>query len=254
MTTATSYAHAVAAGEQPLSWAELEENAFSSHPSIVGDLRASGEELSVRPTSAARSVPAAIGVLLLEIWPLIAGGLIITPVRLDADPTVPVIIAGIGAIVYIASRIALWVQVGRGRGDVSARRAILNAIAAAFGLGAVWLISFIVAGLPAGSFWLLVMIVMAVSSAVTAVVFTVRLRRHPDAGTKDGTGFARVRASVSALSEQERAAIRRDLDDAIAVLASAGLLSPSEADDAGGAPLGGLARYQWAVERSQSKR
>ena len=251
MDSALAYARSVQTGDTPLSWSDLERSAFHAHPDIQESLGQTNADLRSRPTGGLASGLLALGAGVIEIWPLIAAGIVLTAGRLGADLDVPLAVAGIGAIGYLVSRVILDVRVVRGQADVSATRALLNGVAVLFGALAVWATTIASRDTGLARVWVAVFVAMAVSSAATAVTMAVRVRRSGGASVP-ATRFDELRRAVDALAPGEKESIRSDLAQAVDILADAGVIDHDEAADAANAPLGGLARQEWA--RSQSSR
>jgi hypothetical protein len=245
-STAADLARSSTESGAPVDWDALERAAYASHPGIQSLLDDSAADFRANPP---RSFSVwGLLTIVLEFWPLIALGLVSIPVRLGADATVPVVIAGLGALAYIALRWR-WLKPDA---EVSAQIAVLSFAQAIIGGVIAGTYPFYADTIAGGWIWFVVFVAMTAAALVTGIVQLVRGRRRGT--TRGGAGDNPVnaaRAAIDALPADERARITADLDAALHTLADAGRVAPDVLTRLTAAPLGTLARTHATLTRSQ---
>lgn len=161
---------------------------------------------------------------MIEFWPLIAFGLVVIPVRLDADPAVPAFIAAAGGALFVATRWAWWLRPGA---EVSASMALLSIAEAILGGVTAGLFLLIMPWVPGGLVWFVLLAAMSVAALATAVVQIVRGRRG---GSRPAPGaLEQARRLHHALPVEDRERVAADLGAAVDRLAEAGIVTPQDA-------------------------
>src|SRR5215207_5901078 len=257
--TAADYARRVAAGDIEFSWPELEGSAFARHPSLLRLLGESNDELSIPVTWRRRTAAALAGVFafVVTIAPLIVPGVLTVGLRLDQPLTGYLAAAIVLAIAYVVQHVRQWIRASRRTSRATAQTALLAAVSVVFGVIAAWLATLIAIQRPQPLAWPAFVSIAAMTLAALMTVVVIR-RGHPaaargDASTRAVTPGDALRAGIAELSETEHQALSSDLDLALRLLVTSGTVSEADRDEARRVPLGGLARWRWAIERRGSR-
>jgi len=177
--------------------------------------------------------------------------------RLDQPLTGHLAAAIVLAIAYVVQRMVQWIRASRRTSRATAQAALLAAVSVVFGVIASWLAALIVIQRPEPLAWPAFVSIAAMTVAALVTVVVIR-RRHPaaargDASTRALTPGDALRAGIAELSETEHQALSSDLDHALGLLVTSGTVSEADRDEARRVPLGGLARWRWAIVRRGSR-
>ncbi|QEE62106.1 hypothetical protein FVA74_11395 [Salinibacterium sp. dk2585] len=236
-------------------WDRIERDAFAGHPGVVYDApgpTTSKEKKKMRRRDWFLTVPlfiivaAAVG---SPIWGFVAiaadGSRFATAAR-DSDPATTIPVAGAFfacALLVLLSLMIAWLVRGRPR-----------AAGFEFGYSVITLILSIMAafsisrrgemgGVEGWDLWVLPAVACIIVGGLFAFVLSVIRLRHQAASTLsfENADLLESRTEkAKELSDTERAAIRADLDAAIADLEERGIICATTAERARRAPLGGL--------------
>jgi hypothetical protein len=253
--TAFAYAQVVVRDGERFSWQALERGAFDAHPDLADLLAADGERAGTTGRTAGGRGVIAVGAVLVMLIPFIAPGLLVFALRIDTALPQLMITAGVLSAVFVLARIIGSVRDARAGRPVSPQSALLTAAAVPFGALAAFL-AFLVCGrglVPGDWVWFGLLVAMTLTSLVSAVLSIRRGRTTAPGARTGGSSFDDLRAGIERLPDREQAAIRADLDRALDVLVSGGVLTDEQRAEADAAPLGGLARRQWALEQSRRR-
>ncbi|WP_203581631.1 hypothetical protein [Microbacterium hibisci] len=231
--SSTQFAQDLAPGAD-IDWNRLERAAYSGHPEIQSLLDASAQDFGEHPGRGRTGSD--LLMVLLQFWPLVAVGLIVIPIRLDADPFVPALIAAIGAVGYICSQ-WYWLRPGA---EASIRVVLLSIAEAVLGILGVVVFAIVAPHVTAGGLLLAIFVLMTVVSLITAVVVLVRGRRS--GGSAPTVPVRAVRAAIDALPAPTQESIRGDLSAALVNLQARGAITEAARVRLAAAPLGTLAR------------
>lgn len=161
----------------------------------------------------------------------------------------PAIIAVVVTLASVVSRVVVWVQLTKGRAEISGSRIAINAVSVLFAVLTVFLMSFAAGSLPVPALVLGAFVLQGLASATTAIAL-VRAGHRGTAPRVPATDIDRLRTAIADLPEHRRAAITADIEAALRTSVDTGLLSSDDADVLARAPLGGLARAHWAMSQA----
>jgi hypothetical protein len=249
--TATEYARAVAAGAGRFDWADFERSLLSRRADLLAPWESTLRDLhEPRRASAWRGA----AVFALSILPLVVPGLLVIGIRTD-QPLDGWLAAAIAlSLAHIALRIVQLRAARRGAAPDAPQGLVLAGVSVAFAVLAAVLAALIAIQRPQPLAWPAFAAAVAMAAVLVIRVVAERRRGRAAAASEAAPGDAvgALRAAVERLAPGDRAAIQRDRDDALELLARSGLLSDDARRDAADAPLGGIARRAWAEERRAS--
>lgn len=253
--TAIEYSTGIENTPEEFSWRDLERHAFAPYPAIEPLINAASHALDSRKISPTFLRFYWVGILFLfpvYIGPMITAGILMAGSRADGDAIALLASAGVFAVAHIIIRVRDLIRAALRQEPAGAQETLLTVINIVFGLLTTWYAyTYSVLEAPPGA-WLyftlfLVMTVLCLASAITMI------RR----GRANGRGelvFKRTPASaladaVESLSAPEKESIRRDINGATEILATAGIISESDKTAALEQELGDLARWRWIIDR-----
>ncbi|MFE0631937.1 hypothetical protein ACFW3D_33910 [Streptomyces sp. NPDC058864] len=250
--SAAAYADDVVTGAAaPFRWRDLESGAFARLPGLHKAVAAAGADLDRTRTGRDHALAACWLVFLFA--PLALPLLAILAVRHE-DAAVPLDVAiGLISAGHIALRAREWRRTRTGGPRPSSQEVVLAAFEAVFATVSAGLFAVAAAVMSSPGRWLLCAVQAVVAAMCVVSILVTRRAAERGVPTSLRPAFEDVMALVSELDEQDRSAVRADLDLALERLADAGVISPSQLDEAHRAPLGSLARRLWALERSPAR-
>ncbi|MEU6708726.1 hypothetical protein [Streptomyces wuyuanensis] len=250
--SAADYADGVAGGTvAPFRWRDLESSAFARLPELHKAVEASGADLDRTRTGWDHA--RAAGWLLVLFAPLALPLPVILAVKhADAEGWLYGA-AGLISAAHIALRAAEWRRTRTTGPRATPQEAVLAAFEAVFATVSAGLVAVAAVLTPSVGRWL---VCAGLAAVAAACVVSIRVARRAAARGVPASlrpDYEEVVALVAELDEDDRAAVRADLDLALERLAGAGVISRSQLAEAHRAPLGSLARRLWALERSPAR-
>ncbi|MFD5424386.1 hypothetical protein [Streptomyces sp. NPDC127084] len=250
-SSAAAYADSVVRAAAPFRWSELESSAFSRLPDLHEVVAAAGADLDRTRNGMDHARDA--GWLLVLFAPLALPLLVILAVKYGETELWLSGIAGLISAAHIALRAAEWRRTRAGGPRATPQEVVLAVFEAVFAAVSAGLVA--VAATMAASPWRW-LLCAGLASVVAVCLVSVRVAKQAaerGVPTSRRPAFEEVVSLVAEMSEQDRAAVRDDLDLALERLAEAGVISGAQLAEAHRSPLGSLARRLWAWERSPAR-
>lgn len=177
---------------------------------------------------------------------------VLLAVELDAaEPWLYALTAAF-ALAHTVLRMGEWRRVATGGPAPTAQEAMLAVFEAVLGVVAAGLVAAAAVYTSApGRWFVFAALVVMTLACIVSVVVARRASKH-GVSTSARSPHDAVVVALSALDERARQGVGGDLASALDRLVESGVIDPDAREAALRAPLGGLARRMWALERAAS--